>query len=257
MKAIRITEERMAEVLPSQIRNTDVLTDNAKKTLATLMNYFSILNIAKTSGFLVCPNNVLREAAGIRNNDLVSAVQELIDCDLIERQVGQKRVEGKKAMASTYVVKWKNLVNPIKKKNTFEELFAEFLKSSETPLGTTDTESDTESDTDDVDESVNVSVYESVYDNVSVCDYVDVNENANAIGNSCNSNQILIDFVNKQLEGKMTYDEVKKQITPIQDFIKSNWSKDNVERMTEISNKLINEKFKEIETVKTDTVHVN
>ena len=142
MKAIRITDERMAEVLPSEIKNTDVLSDNAKKTLATIMNYFVILDIAKSSKYLVCPNSVLREAVGIRNNDLINAVQELIECDLIERQVGHKRVEGEKAMASTYVVKWSNLVKPIKKKNTFEELFSEFLKSSETPLGTTDIDTD-------------------------------------------------------------------------------------------------------------------
>lgn len=148
MKAIRLTDERMAEVLPSEIKNTDVLSNNAKKTLATIMNYFAILDIAKSSKYLVCPNSVLREAVGIRKNDLINAVQELIECDLIERQVGHKRVEGEKAMASIYVVKWPNLVKPIKKKNTFEELFSEFLKSSETPLGTTDTDTDTVSDTD-------------------------------------------------------------------------------------------------------------
>lgn len=150
MKAIRITDERMAKVLPSEIKNTDVLSDNAKKTLATIMNYFVILDIAKSSKYLVCPNSVLREAVGIRNNDLINAVQELIECDLIERQVGHKRVEGEKAMASTYVVKWSNLTKPIKKKNTFEELFSEFLKSSETPLGTTDTDIDTDAVSDTV-----------------------------------------------------------------------------------------------------------
>ena len=150
MKAIRLTDERMAEVLPSEIKNTDVLSNNAKKTLAAIMNYFAILNIAKTSKYLVCPNSVLREAVGIRNNELINAVQELIECDLIERQVGHKRVEGEKAMASTYVVKWPNLVKPIKKRNTFEELFSEFLKSSETPLGTTDTDIDTDAVSDTV-----------------------------------------------------------------------------------------------------------
>lgn len=164
MKAIRLTDERMAEVLPSEIKNTDVLSNNAKKTLATIMNYFAILDIAKSSNYLVCPNSVLRKAVGIRNNDLINAVQELIECDLIERQVGHKRVEGEEAMASTYVVKWLNLVKPIKKRNTFEELFSEFLKSSETPLGTTDIDTDTVSDTeveDDIDDDV-----DDVSDNV-------------------------------------------------------------------------------------------
>jgi len=169
MKAIRITDERMAEVLPSEIKNTDVLSDNAKKTLATIMNYFVVLNIARTSGYLVCPNSVLREAVGIRNNDLLSAVQELIECDLIERQVGHKRVEGEKSTASTYIVKWPNLVKPIKKKNTFEELFSEFLKSPETLLGTTvtNTITNTVSVTDTNTESdTNVEVESDIEDEV-------------------------------------------------------------------------------------------
>lgn len=180
MKAIRITDERMAEVLPSEIKNTDVLSDNAKKTLATIMNYFVVLNIARTSGYLVCPNSVLREAVGIRNNDLLSAVQELIECDLIERQVGHKRVEGEKSTASTYIVKWPNLVKPIKKKNTFEELFSEFLKSPETLLGTTVTNTitntviDTVSVTDTNTESdTNVEVESDIEDEVDAEPVID------------------------------------------------------------------------------------
>lgn len=252
MKVIRLTDERYNTLLPNHIKDSDVISLEAKKILASLLNYYIILDIVKNTGFLIIPNGVLRESAGIGNDNFLTSIQELIECDLIKRECGRRRRKGEKSTASSYTVLFENLKKPLHKKQSFEELFADFFKdpkSSETPISIIDT--------DDVDESVNVSVYESVYDNVSVCDYVDVNENVNAIGNSCNSNQMLIDFVNKQLEGKMTYDEVKKQITPIQDFIKSNWSKDNVERMTEISNKLINEKFKEIETVKTDTVHVN
>lgn len=148
MKAIKMTEERQNKILPNNIKETDVLSNNAKKTLATIMNYFAILDIAKYSKYLVCPNSVLRKAVGIRNNDLIIAVQELIDCDLIERQVGHKRVEGEKATASVYKVIWENLTKPIKKKNTFEELFSEFLKSSETPLGTTDADIDTDTESD-------------------------------------------------------------------------------------------------------------
>lgn len=136
MKAIRISDERMAEVLPSQIKNTDVLSDNAKKTLATIMNYYLLLEEVKKNGYVFLTNELLRQSVGIRKNDVLSAVQELIECDLIEKQTGRRRTQGEVPMASTYRVKWSNLVKPIKKKNTFEELFSEFLKSSETPLGT-------------------------------------------------------------------------------------------------------------------------
>lgn len=136
MNPIRISEKRMNEILPQSIKDTDVISENAKKTLATIMNYFATLNVAKETGFLACPNSVLREAVGIRNNDLMTSVQELIECDLITREVGRKRVAGGKRTASIYRVIWQNLMKPIKKKNTFETLFAEFLKPSETPVGT-------------------------------------------------------------------------------------------------------------------------
>lgn len=139
MKAIRITEERQNQILPKNIKDTDVLSENAKKTLATIMNYYAVLEIVKTSGFLVCPNTVLREAVGIRKNDLLSAVQELIECSLITREIGKRRTEGEKGTASVYRVIWENITRPVKKKETFEELFSEFLKPSETPLGTADT----------------------------------------------------------------------------------------------------------------------
>ena len=161
MKAIRITEERQNQILPQNIKETDVLSDNAKKTLATIMNYYVVLEIVKTSKFLVCPNTVLREAVGIRKNDLLSAVQELIECGLIIREIGKRRTEGEKGTASVYRVIWENLTKPIKKKETFEELFSEFLKPSETPLGTAASDtvsvsvtvSDTNTDTEAISDS--------------------------------------------------------------------------------------------------------
>lgn len=159
MKPIKITDERMAEVLPSEIKNTDVLSNNAKKTLAAIMNYYLLLEEVKKNGYVYLSNELLRLSVGIRKNDVLSAVQELIECDLIERQAGRRRTQCERAMASTYRVKWQNLVKPLKKK-TFEELFSEFLKPSETPLGTTDTVTDTAS----------VSVSETVSASVKVLD---------------------------------------------------------------------------------------
>lgn len=146
MKAIRISEERQSEILPKNIKDTDVLSENAKKTLATIMNYYIVLNIVKTSGFLVCPNTVLRESVGINMGDLQLSVQELIESNLIERTVGKRRTKGEKGTASEYRVKWENLTKQIKRKNTFEELFSEYLKSSETSTGIANTNTDTNTD---------------------------------------------------------------------------------------------------------------
>lgn len=231
MKAIKITDERMAEVLPAEIKNTDVLSNNAKKTLATIMNYFAILNIAKSSKYLVCPNSVLRTAVGIRNNDLIIAVQELIDCDLIERQVGHKRVEGEKATASVYKVIWENLTKPIKKKNTFEELFSEFLKSSGTPLGTTDADADidTVTDTDienDIEVENDIDAASEIEDEVIIDNEVEI-ENQFEI-----DKEILLNKIEEATDG-LDFNAIESVKIPLNNFITSTFSNE-IDRLKRI-----------------------
>lgn len=150
MKSIRINEERQNQILPNNIKDSDVLSDNAKKVLATIMNYFLVLEDAKTNGYVYLNNPTLRQSVGIRMNDLLTSLQELIETDLIVREVGRRRIEGEKSFASVYKVNWENLTKQIKKKSTFEELFSGFLKPSTTPLGTTVTVSDTVSEIDTI-----------------------------------------------------------------------------------------------------------
>lgn len=138
MKAIRISEERQNQILPQNIKDTDVLSDNAKKTLATIMNYYLLLEEVKNNGYVYLNNKTLGLSVGLRNSSMLSAVLELIEHNLITREVGKRRTEGEPSTASVYRVMWQNLTKPLRK-NTFEELFSEFLKSSETPLGIADT----------------------------------------------------------------------------------------------------------------------
>lgn len=138
MKAIRISEERVEQILPQNIKDTDVLSDNAKKTLATIMNYYLLLEEVKNNGYVYLNNKTLGLSVGLRNSNMLSAVLELIEHNLITREVGKRRTEGEPSTASVYRVMWQNLTKPLRK-NTFEELFSEFLKSSETPLGIADT----------------------------------------------------------------------------------------------------------------------
>ena len=166
MKAIRISEERQNQILPQNIKDTDVLSDNAKKTLATIMNYYLLLEEVKNNGYVFLNNETLRQSVGIRKNNVLSAVQELIECDLISREVGKRRTEGEPSTASVYRVMWQNLTKPLRK-NTFEELFSEFLKPSGNPLGTAVTDTvtgpvsgpvtDTETVEDTVTNSVEIS----------------------------------------------------------------------------------------------------
>lgn len=135
MKAIVITDERIDYILPQNIKESDVISENAKKVLATIMNYYLVLDKVKQQGYVHLSNQLLRQSVKIKQNDMMTAIQELIDYDLIEREVGKIWTEGQPHMASKYTVKWNNLQKPLKKK-TFEELFQDFLKPSETPMGT-------------------------------------------------------------------------------------------------------------------------
>lgn len=127
MKAIKITNERIEQILPVNIKESDVITKNAKKTLATIMNYFYTLDVVKENRCLMISTDMLREAVGIKKESMLAAMQELIEHDLIIREIGKKWERGMKPMASTYAVRWENLTKELKKK-TPEDLFSAFLQ---------------------------------------------------------------------------------------------------------------------------------
>lgn len=140
MKAITITNERMSQVLPANIQESE-LSANAKKVLAVLINYFMTSDVVNESGYLVMPNNVLRKSCSMSYNDTLAAVQELKECKLINRVAGSRRTKDQKAKASEYYINWENLEKPVVKP-TFETLFAEYLKKIKTPekpIGTANT----------------------------------------------------------------------------------------------------------------------
>lgn len=127
MKAIKITKERIGEILPVNIKESDVITENAKKTLATIMNYYYTLEVVRENKCLMISTDTLRAAVGIKKASMLEALQELIEHDLIIREVGKKWKSGEKPVASTYIVKWENLTKELKKK-TPEDLISAFLQ---------------------------------------------------------------------------------------------------------------------------------
>ena len=185
MNIIRITEERMKQVLPANIQESDELSADAKKVLAVLLNYFIVLDFAKKNGYIYLSNNNLSKCAGVRNEKTLVAVRDLIESGLIRRQRGNVWKSGEKKMASQYYIEWDNLKKPIKKKPDFNELFKDFLNKDNTlemPMGTTviDTVIDIVKDTDidldivkdlnsdeekDIDEVIDVDVNKNLLDN--------------------------------------------------------------------------------------------
>lgn len=145
MEIIKITQERMDQILPPTVKDSD-LSKNAKRVLATIINYHLVNDKVRISGFLAINNEDLRKSAGIGKEYLRAAVQELIECRLITRKVGQKWKAGEKSMASEYRLIIENLRKPIKKPTSDDLLDMLFSAPSE-PLCTGNSPTNTTTNT--------------------------------------------------------------------------------------------------------------
>ena len=145
MEIIKITQERMDQILPPTVKDSD-LSNNAKRVLATIINYHLVNDKVRISGFLAINNENLRRSAGIGKEYLRAAVQELIECRLIERKVGQKWKAGEKSMASEYRLIIENIRRPIKKPTSDDLLNMLFSAPSE-PLCTVNSPTNTTTNT--------------------------------------------------------------------------------------------------------------
>lgn len=160
MEIIKITKERMEQILPSNIKETDVLSDNAKKVLATIINYYLLKEKVKTSKFLAINNEDLRKSANIGKAYLMTAINELTDCNLINRKVGLKWKEGEEKRASEYRLIVENLKKPIKIPST-DKLLESLFETPPEPLSTKDSPTITNTITNTESKSVSTSVSHS------------------------------------------------------------------------------------------------
>ena len=136
---MKITKERVEQILPQNIKETTLLSDNAKNVLAMMMHSLLVAKGAQDSGVLVISNNRLRALLEMNRDYMLNAIRELEEYELITRIVGKTRTEGEPSTASEYHFNWDNIYNKPLKKKTSEELFSKFFKSSGTPSGTATT----------------------------------------------------------------------------------------------------------------------
>lgn len=171
MEIIKITKERMEQILPSNIKETDALSNNAKKVLATIINYHLVNEKVKATKFLAINNENLRQSACIGKDYLKTSIQELIECKLITRKVGHKWKEGEQKTASEYRLIVENLKKPIRKPTSDELLDMLFSTPSE-PLSTKDspTNTNTNTNTDTISDTKSVSITTSISDSKSISD---------------------------------------------------------------------------------------
>lgn len=134
---MKISKERVEQILPQNIKDSTLLTENAKNVLAALMHCLLVSKGAEESGFLIKGNKELRELLQMNRDYMMDALRELEEYDLIKRVQGKTRKQGEKAQASEYHFNWDNIFDKPLKRKTSEELFQRFRKSSGTPSGTT------------------------------------------------------------------------------------------------------------------------
>lgn len=134
---MKISQERVEQILPQNIKDSTLLSENAKNVLAVLMHCLLVSKGAEESGFLIKGNKELRELLEMNRDYMMDALRELEEYDLIKRIQGKTRKQGEKAQASEYHFNWDNIFDKPLKKKTSEELFQRFRKSSGIPSGTT------------------------------------------------------------------------------------------------------------------------
>lgn len=164
MEIVKITKERMSQILPQTVKDSD-LSVYAQKVLATIINYHLINEKVRTTGFLAINNEDLRESAGVGKNYLIGALRELIECKLIERKAGTKWKAGEQKRASEYRLILENLKKPIKKPSSDELLEMLFSTPSE-PLCTGDSPTNTNSILNSISETITDTDSETISDSV-------------------------------------------------------------------------------------------
>jgi len=128
---MKITEERMNEVLPPNILESE-LELATKKVLAALCDWY-LNSLAKESGIVIISNKELAAIACVGGTQLQKALRQLQDYNLVDRIIGTGL-----GNASQYRINFKQMMKPLKRK-TFAELFnleLEEPESSEKPIST-------------------------------------------------------------------------------------------------------------------------
>ncbi len=246
MEIIKITEERMQQILPQTVKDSDLST-SAKKVLATIINYHLVNDKVRTTGFLAIGNEALRESSEIGKDNLRAAIQELIECKLIERKVGQKWKAGETKKASEYRLNIENIRKPIQKP-TSEDLLEMLFQTPLKPLCTKESPTNTYTNTDTYTNS-NTNSDTNTDTNSNII--YNINKNNNILGEIGKDKfKLLEEFIEDTFRDKKTYQESVSQIGVIFKWIKDRYSeKHNVEMLTRYANNLISNKLEVFKTV--------
>lgn len=128
---MKITEQRMEELLPQIIKDSE-LSLGTKKVLTALLDWY-LTTEARNTGIIIINNSKLCAIAGVSPSTLQEAIRDIEEFELGRREVGTGL-----GNASKYYLNFEAFTKPLKRKS-FEELFLskpDTSKSSETPIST-------------------------------------------------------------------------------------------------------------------------
>lgn len=123
--------------LSDEILENTVLTENEKKVLAALLYSYKVCSKSH-DGEIIRSMSQLREDSQIKQNKMYEALRNLeLLYHMVERISGETRTVGKSAKASVFKLNFEAIFNPPKSPKKFN--FFEDMKSSETSMGTANT----------------------------------------------------------------------------------------------------------------------
>ena len=224
LTVMNITKEQVEELLPQTVKDTDVLTEDAKNVFAVLLNSLLVSKGAEDTGVLVMPTDRLKSCIGWGIERIMKAIWELERYELITRIPGKPRTSGEKATATKYIFHWEVIDKPIERK-THNDLFAKFkkMKNSGTPF-------------QDCNGNMNGNINSNINNNTNI--NANSNENSNDNKNSnLNSkskcieeqefemNKFVVEgYIEQETKGK-TYSEITRLTIPIHNWIDSQFPK--------------------------------
>lgn len=142
-----------------ELLKNEILTENEKKVLASLMYSYKICSKSKDNE-IIRSMDALRKDIQVSTTALYDAVRSLESLyHMIERKAGESRGKQKSSVASTFKLNFETIFNPPKERAKFD--FSKDIKSSETLINTVDTDIDTVIDIDtniDIDTSINKNI---------------------------------------------------------------------------------------------------
>lgn len=132
----KIDTTELLSLLPSNLKDSDLLSLEAKKVLSALLYWYENTE-ARNTGRVFVSNNELCKIAGVSKTTIQNvAAFEFNKYALVRKIAGKPKASRNDiGQATEWIINWSRLTQPLKELS-FEERFSDRLKPSENPMST-------------------------------------------------------------------------------------------------------------------------